>query len=658
MRLTAASTALLVAQARQTLATRASRARATATATATTSNKGTIESSKHGTKLSGTQEDPGSSESLQIETKLERKQTAVGKLVEKVKTRRKNKVHEDEEVHTPPDLGVLGLGHRLKHSNRAVHQNSGADVPKESNANEIPRKLVDNNNIIPGAAEENDFLMSTLYYICDSPVCDCEDFDFESIQGHIGCNTEAIQVGGYCGSTINYCGEEVEICYRETLSVEAFGPQDYTYTTCTTYTDPYQQHVCATFQSSSGDDNDIDTTSEVVFSESGVSDIVKESKSSAPCGVFFNHQQCNSCSTEIRTYERSFLDSETGESYSLSSYQTRCFEVDCSNVVGGNHVVNTCDNELATLRDNVVFGDVCTRCPPCGMGYEMTKRSAMGNFPVIGNYQCSGLELGAMTGFFSRDVCPELQSRTWEYCGCEPIFYDPSLVAGVPEPDKKENEPDANHDDDDDDDGIDEPPFNNRTSQDKDHHVPRGGANAMFILPGDTTGAASCNLCGSHGAKVAKPDNLVELPNGTTTTCSALEGAGRLGMMTSDYCKLFAMPLVFSKCGGCAEWGIGESIMEGQPHYNRGDPSTRAAWNKYSSDADADADPQPFARSYREDPEEIDVVSPGGSDNETATPPNGVSSSTASSAPKSWDSRIVSSSILLVPAILLFWVSL
>eukprot|EP00536_Pseudo-nitzschia_multiseries_P014011 jgi/Psemu1/37266/gm1.37266_g len=638
MRFAAATTALLVAQAHQTLA---------ASAEAAASPSGNAVLSNEGTKLRGDQEDSDNHQSIRNRRKLERKTTAVGKLVEKVNKMQTGKVR-GHKVQPMLDLGVLGEDRRLKTSEAAADQTSGQTTTEETLASQTHRKLEeyddddDNDNVVPGAAEENDFLMSTLQYICNNPVCDCEDFDFVTTQGHIACSTEAVQAGGYCGSTMTYCGEDVELCYRETISVEAFGPTDYTYTMCTTYTEPYQQHVCTTFHSSAWDNNYIDTTSEVLVNENGVSDVVKNSQSSAPCFVTFNHQQCGSCSTEIRSYERSFFDSDTGETYTLSSYQTRCFNVDCSNVLGEEHVVNTCDNELTTLRDNVVFGDDCTRCPPCGIGFEMTLRSALGNFPVIGKYQCAGLELGALTGFFNRDVCPDIQSKAMEYCGCEPIFYDPALVATVTsseeEPDKTEKEPDPNQGDD------DEAPFNNRTTED-DEHVSRGGAGNgnMFVLPGNTIGGETCNLCGSFSASVAKPNTLIELPNGTTTTCAALEGAGRLGMMTSDYCKVIAMPLAFRECGGCAQWGKTEEFTtEGR--------ANEGGLKKYSSDLNS----EPSPRLYREDPEELDVVSPA--ENKTEAPkPDGVSSSITSDAPESWNSRMVTSSILAIPIILLVW---
>jgi hypothetical protein len=36
------------------------------------------------------------------------------------------------------------------------------------------------------------------------------------------------------------------------------------------------------------------------------------------------------------------------------------------------------------------------------MGFKMTKPDNYGVFPLVGQYQCSGLELGSIIGYFDR----------------------------------------------------------------------------------------------------------------------------------------------------------------------------------------------------------------------------------------------------------------
>mmetsp|Transcript_1827 Transcript_1827/g.3987 ORF Transcript_1827/g.3987 Transcript_1827/m.3987 type:complete len:727 (+) Transcript_1827:129-2309(+) len=549
------------------------------------------------------------------------------------------------------DLGILGWKHSrlLPDTSDAAgnkepifDQNSVRDPQRETGnvvedaaslANSTSSPSISANEqqqVIPVAAEESNFLIPALQYLCQIGNCDCNDFDFESTQGSLECSTEAVEPGGLCASTWNYCGESVELCYRETISLEATGPQDYSYTTCVTYTQPYQQHVCLTFDSSSWDDNNIDTISDVLVNKNSISEVVKNSQSSSPCFVQFNNQECNSCSTAIQIYERTFEDQVSGESHILSSYQSRCFQIDCSNAAGRDHVINTCDtSERGTIRENLVFGDDCTKCPPCGVGFRMTDGTAIGTFPLIGSYECYGLELGAMVGFFDRDVCGELQSKATEYCGCEAIFFDPSLVLPEqPSSGKSGQEPNQEEP------GREEPRFDNRTVNETENGRETEDEN-LFLLPGDTMGAASCHLCGANSATIAKPNNLVELPNGRTTTCSALEGAGRLGMMTSNYCKVVAMPLAFNACGGCSQWGKkeGEEAVGRAGVLYHGDESSATqrvsanhALSRLQSSStnvdDYDDDTirnalenteeysHPSPRLYREDPEEIDVVSP------------------------------------------------
>jgi hypothetical protein len=245
-----------------------------------------------------------------------------------------------------------------------------------------------------------------------------------------------------------------------------------------------------------------------------------------PCSVQFNDKECNSCSTQIETTQQNYFNEETGESEIISIYQERCFLIDCSNTGDETNIVNTCNSGSSptTLKDNVIFGDDCTRCQPCGLGHRLKNPDAEGVFPLIGEYECSGLELAAKIGFFDRKFCPEVQEKTAEYCGCEPIFYDPALIWSPSEATPR----------------IDvAPPSSTKAIG----HV--------VLLPGNTVGDKTCDVCGSQKAIVAHPDAIATLPNGVMTSCSALQGAGILGMFTPDYCRKEVMPLVFQTCGGC-----------------------------------------------------------------------------------------------------------
>ncbi|VEU45210.1 unnamed protein product [Pseudo-nitzschia multistriata] len=560
---------------------------------------------------------------------LERNKTALNKLLgnlEELKNRRKTlqrtSKNYEEEIAVPTshedqqlvDLGILGKGRLLESSERTdkesiFDQNSVRDPSVATTADEETKDQGTSTSapidVFDGAAEENDFFLANAHYLCEYENCNCGSFSFESMQGIIQCSSEVVATGGYCATTMNYCGEPVDVCYRETSSLEAVGPQDYTYTVCSTFSKPYQQHICVTFDASAEDDNNINTRSEVLSDNNGISEVVNYSQSSAPCKVEFNNERCSSCSTELRTYERIFVDQSIGDRHVLSSYQRRCFQVDCSNAAAQDHVFNTCDtNDLSTLRENVVFGDDCTRCPPCGMGFHMTAGTAMGSFPVIGDYQCSGLELGAITGFFSRDVCGDIQSKAKEYCGCEPNFYDPNLV--LPELLTEDIEAEKS-----------------RAIGGDGDELEISNPDNMFVLPGDTIGAESCHLCGANSAKIANPYNLVYLPNGKQTTCAALEGAGRLGMMTVDYCKFIAMPLAFAECGGCLTWGKGEEDEEV-------DAGHAGPWTTSDEILRLNGNPvnettSPIPRLYRENPQELNVTSPL-----NATSPPKTSSPTAS----------------------------
>jgi len=451
--------------------------------------------------------------------------------------------------HTSPDLGILegryleNNGRNLRIVDSVIPRAAKESImekdsmressEKQSNAAEFlstssQNNADDENDVVPN--EYSSFMLGSEKSICDYPNCECEDFDIESVSGAIECeNYVNPDDSDYCESTINYCGEPVEICYRETMSLEAIDSETYSYTSCYTNSKPYQQHVCITFDHTAEQEDsyevDMNTTEAPDPNEHDSFSFTNPSSNS--CSVQFNNMECRSCSTEIRTLKQYSVNEETGESEIIAIAKDRCFNIDCSNVGGESAVVNTCDGRLfpSTLRENVLFGDDCTRCQPCGLGQRLQNPDAEGYFPVIGEYMCSGMELAAKAGFFDRDLCSEIQSKTDDYCGCEPIFYDAALT---PTP---------------------------RTGEASRSEGTRGSTSGSYyapvLLPGDTIGDKACDVCGSQTAIVANPDAIVTLPNGVPTSCSALQGAGRLGMFTSEYCRSHVMPLVFRTCGGC-----------------------------------------------------------------------------------------------------------
>jgi len=480
-----------------------------------------------------------------------------------------NTESEGDEVFSPdndanlalPDLGVIGRRNREKGGRRRRASDIISDrAGKESimDKNSIRESIGDEmgdgiSSPINDATssptnvdtepldyeplnEYNSFVFDTLQYYCKEladeeglGLCDCGNFDFESGIGTIECsNYVELDGSAYCQSTINYCGEPVEICYRGTTVLESSGPENYSYTTCYTYTEPYQQHVCITFDHTTNNEDSYepDTNTATVVSPYMDGWYSFTNPSSFPCSVQFNNMECNSCSTEIRTYQQNSVDEDTGESEVVALAQERCFQIDCSNTGDETNILNTCDDRPfpTTLRENVVFGDDCTRCQPCGLGYRMQNPEAEGSFPLIGEYQCSGLELAAKVGFFDRNMCPEVQAKTAEFCGCEALFYDSALVPTSPRTVMTSTSfPDS---------------YTSYTTP-------------PVVLLGNTFGDKACDVCGNQKAIVANPDNIVTLPNGVQTSCSALQGAGRLGMFTSDYCRSNVMPLVFQTCGGC-----------------------------------------------------------------------------------------------------------
>ncbi|OEU08238.1 hypothetical protein FRACYDRAFT_250025 [Fragilariopsis cylindrus CCMP1102] len=426
---------------------------------------------------------------------------------------------------------------------------------------------------------ETNFMIPSLQYLCEQQptggaekwtqtfFCDCENFDFELQKGVIDCNLER----PYCSSTINSCGEEIEICYYDSIHLESIGVDDYLYRTCLTYTQPYQQQICTTFTSTSSASPSpqlqVTTNDDQTKQVTGIEYYEQQPAPTYSCDVTFNDKQCNSCEIEIREYE-------LGDNI----YYNRCFEINCGTNGNDNDntIINTCDNGdsspnsgVSTLKDKIIFGDDCTKCQPCGIGYYMKNLTGTGIFPIIGEYTCSGLELGSKIGFFDRELCEEIQSQTNIYCDCQPIFttvvsndnenenepQSPSFAGGTvssiePEPEpKKEIEPETE-----------------AATETETIDPP------LFVLPGDTINGSMCHVCGgsnnnnsaataddlnsNSNSKVVyhvnNPNTILNLPDSSIpTTCLSLEAAGRLGFFSSDYCTDIVQPLVSNICGGC-----------------------------------------------------------------------------------------------------------
>jgi hypothetical protein len=125
-----------------------------------------------------------------------------------------------------------------------------------------------------------------------------------------------------------------------------------------------------------------------------------------------------------------------------------------------------------------------------------------GDFPVVGQYQCSGLELGSVLGYFDRTLCNQIQAATFETCGCEPIFFDPDLV--------------------------DHQPTTNVTNED------------------------ACYVCGNPDAVMTNPDALLLLPNTTSIRCDELSAVAMMGKFPSSYCINEIQPRAKNDCG-CLE---------------------------------------------------------------------------------------------------------
>ncbi|KAG7341809.1 hypothetical protein IV203_006901 [Nitzschia inconspicua] len=308
---------------------------------------------------------------------------------------------------------------------------------------------------------DHDYLLKVLSEACgQTNYCDCTGFDITSFTGIVECT----KMEEYCSQSVNYCGEDVELCYSLHLTLEASGRDQYSYTKCMTYTSPYQQRVCTSYSTADP----------------------------SACVVDFNNDMCQSCTPELRTY-KSMYEIE-GQSHEYS-YSQRCFQFDCTDTAG-EHTGNSCDRNVATIRHNIMFGDDCARCQPCGVGFKMTKLDNFGDFPIVGHYQCSGLELGSMIGYFDRQLCNEIQAAAFDTCGCEPLFYDPIIVK-----------------------------------------TPR--------IPSDEN--ESCFICGKEEAVVTLPNQNVILPE-FSMSCGELATAGVMGQFSATYCQDEVQPRAHAVC--------------------------------------------------------------------------------------------------------------
>jgi hypothetical protein len=249
-----------------------------------------------------------------------------------------------------------------------------------------------------GNRQSSPSLIDTVTRACMmTEYCDCSGFDLEKLEGTIDCTS----FDNYCSKSVNYCDEEVELCFTVTTTLVVSGPDGFTYSECILYTKPYQQKVCTTY----------------------------DTATPSSCNLEFNNEMCQSCETELRSYEDTYDYNGTTYTY---SYNQRCFEFDCATTEGAGHLGNSCDRDVATIGYNIVFGDDCSRCLICGLGYQMTTRDVVADFPVVGEYRCDGLELASILGFFDRQTCPQIQETAFGPCGCEPIFYDTVLLGEEP----------------------------------------------------------------------------------------------------------------------------------------------------------------------------------------------------------------------------------
>jgi hypothetical protein len=238
-----------------------------------------------------------------------------------------NEQQECDPSSSSPDLGILSCGYsrycvesrRSALGGVCVSQDQAVDTRILQSATTSLGQNEPLSNTIQRRRGDN-YLFESLSQACiDTNYCDCSEFDFEQFHGIVECT----RVEGYCSRSENYCGEEVELCYTSDIILEANGHDDYSYTTCMTYTAPYPQRVCVSYSTADSDS----------------------------CAVEFNNNMCQACTPELRTYKTVY--EQNGQPY-IYSYSQRCFQFDCTDNEGG-HSGNTCERNVATIQHNVVF---------------------------------------------------------------------------------------------------------------------------------------------------------------------------------------------------------------------------------------------------------------------------------------------------------------
>jgi hypothetical protein len=236
-----------------------------------------------------------------------------------------NEQQECDPSSLSPGLGILSCGHNryCVESSRSVL--GGVCLTKEKVATTRILQTATTSSgqnelstTIQRRSGYNDLFEALSQACIESDYCDCSEFDFEQFHGIVECT----RIVNYCSRSENYCGEEVELCYTSHTTLEASGHDDYSYTTCMTYTAPYQQRVCVSYSTADSDS----------------------------CAVEFNSNMCQACTPELRTYKAVY--EKNGEPY-IYSYSERCFQFDCTDSDG--HSGNTCERNPATIQYNILF---------------------------------------------------------------------------------------------------------------------------------------------------------------------------------------------------------------------------------------------------------------------------------------------------------------
>jgi hypothetical protein len=251
-----------------------------------------------------------------------------------------NKQQECDPSSSSPDLGILSCGHNRYCVESSRSDLGGVCVPQEKVADTRILQYAttssgQNEPTLSSAIQRrngyNDLFEALSQACIDTNYCDCSEFDFEQFHGIVECT----RLVDYCSRSENYCGEVVELCYTSHTTLEASGHDDYSYTTCMTYTAPYQQRVCISYSTADSDS----------------------------CAVEFNNNLCQACTPELRTYKTVY--ELNGQPY-IYSYSERCFQFDCTDNEGG-HSGNTCERNVATIQHNIVF----VRDHPFGIQHQM-----------------------------------------------------------------------------------------------------------------------------------------------------------------------------------------------------------------------------------------------------------------------------------------------